>query len=564
MTEQLTISATDDGTPAPRDLGVPHDEWRSEQFDLFLKTQSLQDNGGGFVFGEAPTGIGKTAVAAALGHNQQVLYVAGTLGLLDQAKELYGFVPIKGRQAYECVHVKKRERWISNTGKLPTCADCHYAPMTDCAYASQCHYIRQKHKAFAAKRAACTYKYLALSKRAQFRGGVLVMDECHISVDELLGFAQFSIDEWQRQFWGLPQWPMTGYQDVMSEAAQAKVLAWLSQSYAVVAAYIDDTEEGVRAKKMADRLGRFMREIGQTDWFLECGPGIVSKRTKGKDGQLARTHKLPGLVLRALDVGSTAARLWEHKDTVLLMSATIGANTKALAGELGIDDHKYYTYNHPVPGGARPVFNLGLPRMTKRNLDQQPGLLVIQAAAIADFINELPSHWRGIVLTSSNKKVQVLRGALPRMIGKDRVLAPPENARGTSQRIQAFIQDGREGLVAIDTIQGWGHGLDLTGELGRFAVVAGVPFDSPVDPFTKARRKRPNGENYYWWSAYHAIPQACGRVARGEILPNGKYMISVAALADGTATSPRALKHFPHWFDVRTWRKNGGKQYENL
>ncbi len=563
MTKQLTI-ATNGDTSAPRDLGVPHDKWRSEQLDLFLKTQDLQDNGGGFVFGEAPTGIGKTAVAAALGHNQQVLYVAGTLGLLDQAKELYGFVPIKGRQAYDCIHVEKRDRWLGKSGRTPTCADCHFTPMTKCPYASGCLYIQQKHRALGARRMACTYKYLALSSRAQSRGGVLVLDECHIAADELLGFAQMTVDEWHRSYWDLPRFPLDGYGDVMSANARTRTLEWLNQSIAVVAAYMDDTEEGVRAGKMAGRLSRFARDISIGDWFLECGAGVATKYTRGKDGQPGRTHKLPGLTLRALDVSNIATQLWKCKDTTLLMSATIGANTLALAGELGIDDHKYFTYDHPVPGGARPVFNLELPRMTKRNLDQQPGLLTIQAAAIADFINELPSHWRGIVLTSSNKKVQVLRGALPRMIGAGRVMVPHADARGTSGRIKQFIEDGRQGLVAVDTVQGFGHGLDLTGELARFSVVAGVPFDSPVDPFTKARRKRPNGENYYWWSAYHAIPQACGRVARGEILQNGKYMISVAALADGTATSPRALKHFPFWFDVRTWRKNGGRMYAGL
>ena len=56
---------------------------------------------------EACTGTGKTAFATALGSEAPTLYVAATLGLLDQAEELYGFAPIKGRREYLCVHEKK-------------------------------------------------------------------------------------------------------------------------------------------------------------------------------------------------------------------------------------------------------------------------------------------------------------------------------------------------------------------------------------------------------------------------------------------------------------------------
>ena len=72
--------------------------------------------------------------------------------------------------------------------------------------------------------------------------------------------------------------------------------------------------------------------------------------------------------------------------------------------------------------------------------------------------------------------------------------------------------------------------------------------------YEQLRKKRPGGGKFAWWKAYNAVPQGTGRVARGEIV-DGDNLLNIAALADGSATTPLAMKNYPGWFveAVREW-----------
>ena len=111
-----------------------------------------------------------------------------------------------------------------------------------------------------------------------------------------------------------------------------------------------------------------------------------------------------------------------------------------------------------------------------------------------------------------------------------------------------FITNPQPGDILIASIQGFGHGLDLVGDLARYCTVAGVPHSNPQDPYENARKSRPGGGKYAWWKAYSAIPQACGRSSRGEKEENGDWQLNEADLADGSATTQLAMKTYSSWF----------------
>lgn len=532
---------------SPRDVGVPHDTWQPNQLEAFDEVHNLHLAGGGKIFLEAPTGSGKTAVACALGSVAPTLYVAHSLALLDQAEARYGFSVVKGRQEYTCAHKEKVGRWALRYDQLPTAYDCHYANMRDCNYFSICEYHLARAQARRAQRAACTYQYLALSSAMQDRGGIVVLDECHASVEVLLHFAEFHINEVVRAKWGLPSFPYSepyaGKGDILNIEARGKVEDWLHKAMLALTGYDPESEEGAKTKRLRDRLGQVLDQVQSENWFLECGRNIAV-RAQRRRGRKTEYH-IPGLSLRALSARSVASRLWKNKKTVLLMSATIGADPAPIAGELGIDSYEFVTYPHPVPVEYRPVYDLGVPRMTKRNLDKNSALFVIQAVAIARFIESLDPTWRGIVLAPSNYKVEMLRKHLGRILGS-RMFTPPNG--GPAQRIEAFLNDERPSLVLADTLQGLGHGIDLRGDLGRFVCVCGTDFPNPSDRFVQARRRVSGADKYLWARAYMGVPQACGRVSRGSRDENGEFLLNIAAIADGSCMTNRAIKHFPGWF----------------
>jgi len=228
-----------------------------------------------------------------------------------------------------------------------------------------------------------------------------------------------------------------------------------------------------------------------------------------------------------------------------MMSATLG-QPKALLDELGLSlPHFFRTCPHIVPKGLRPVFNLRFPRMTKSNLDAHPSLYRAQAIAIAKFIKEWPEDWRGLILTKSVEKVRKLRFYLESLLdGRLWSHASPS----PRARILAFLHDPRPGMVAVETVQGWGQGLDLHAERARFIICAGVPFPVPTDPYEIARVSRPGGRRYANFVSYSSVPQMCGRVTRAHRDSFGSFYFKIAALADGSALTRTAMRYYPSWF----------------
>ncbi len=545
----------------PSHFGVPHDSFRDSQWDAIDKAHSaLKNPSKKFIFAEAPTGVGKTAIAAALGRYEKVTVYVSTLGLLDQYRREYGFAGVKGSNNYPCVLPKKVEAWKA-VGTEPTAMDCHFDKMWDCPVAQQCSYLIEKQRAIKAQRTVVTYAYGSLSRSIMGREGILVMDEGHGAAEHILDFANFTITEHNRQRLDLPEYPSSlwkfgnmGKGAILKgeplEAARGYLIDCREAIVDRMVFFPEVSEEYSKLQKASERFTRALQNFDESTWFLECNPWISWDK---KNGQQAA-----GFRLRALDARMVAKRFWKNKKMVLVMSATIG-NPDPLASKLGINTEgmEHHVYEHPIPIAYRPVHNLHMQRMTYTNLKKYPNLYQIQAVSVANFINDLPPEWRGIVLTSSYTKIGRLSAALQNFLPDRRLIVQVAGGKGVDALTEQFITDRKEGDVLVASIQGFGEGLDLRGELARFAVVAGVPFDNPTDPYIQAMRGQAGGSKYLLAKTYAAIPQACGRVTRATKEDSGEWRLNVAAVADGSATTKIAKKYYPHFFREALENTNG-------
>jgi len=513
---------------SPSSLGVPHSSWRPHQYESY---EHIRDSVDRFIFAELPTGCGKSALATALGSGQKVTALMSTLGLLDQYRREYGFTVIKGRQEYPCADIDKIDEWRRYRIR-PTAFDCHLENMHECDFSHYCPYLQAKKEARYAQRLAMTYKYASLASWPRERKGILVCDEGHATADEILGCTDFLLTDYHFKRYSVSpprdhfSWRV---QELMTDELRGRVVAYLQRLLTETQDYELDKDRSPRDSanwRFHLRVDHALNELSSTSsWFLDASRDRFQ--------------------LRPLDARPIAKWLWTNKSKVVFMSATIG-DPNPLALELGIDFFDSFSTPHLIPKEKRPVHVIFSQRMTKRNRDQRPGLYRAQAYAIAKFIREeIPESWRGLILTTSYYKIDQLRSFLRTFGLNGRIWETKE--QGVSKRIAAFIADPSPSIISVDTIQGWGHGLDLRGDLGRFVVVAGVPYYNPSDPFDQARLKRPGGMRYARWTAYNSVVQACGRVTRGE-KTNGEYQLNVAALADGSATSPTSLRYYPGWF----------------
>ncbi len=522
---------------SPRKYGVDHETWRPNQYELF---KQIQDAEGKVIIGELGTGSGKSAIAAAMGHDHNVLVVVHTLGLLDQYHDLYNFSIIKGRQEYPCVLDEKVDAWQSMYKLEPTAADCHFSPMFKCPVAHECPYLIAKHTALNARRAACTYRYLGVSRLMKERPGHIVFDEAHDAAEELIRFNEFAYLNTTLNKYNLPKFPFSiasKYGNIskgatLTAADKVKVATWLTTCATIL--YIgkeEDDKEATKQRKMHDRFMRMSESLYSVEWFLQIKPYEVS--------------------LKALNAEAIVRQVFAGKRTKLLMSATIG-DPKPLADALGIHKYKFLTFDHPVPVSYRSIKKLDVERMTQRNLRERPGLYKAQALKIWEWIMQMPPSWRGIILTTSYKKIEELYRHIlvpSSIVPHPRRVLRQQKGQKVSQLVENFITDVRPGDIMIGTIQGWGSGLDLRGELARWIVIAGVPHTNPTDQYMKARREIEGGQAYQKWVTFNQVMQACGRVSRGEIDElTDDWLPNYAALADGSALSPLAIKNYGQWF----------------
>lgn len=539
-------------TDSPRDIGVPHSEWRPNQLQALKYIQGKVAIGDPTpVFTELPTGSGKSAIPTAIGHKKQVLVLVQSLALLDQYAERYGFDVVKGMQAYNCILPAKIEYWQGKYGKNPTVADCHFEKMTDCPVYDNCPYIVAREKALASRRMACTYPFALLSHLVQTRGGVSFWDECHLAADTILALSEIRFTESFRSAYELPPIPMVGYKGIMTSYARTKIVDWIATSIKITDQMPTNLfmEEETHWRGANNKLRMALQAISNVklDWYLESSTALESEHVHVMGRYIDRP--VTGFLFKPLSPSFSAGKLLANKELTVLMSATIG-DPMPLAGELGFKTFHFQSFEHPIPKDKRLVIDMGQERMTYDNLQKSPVIYRIQAAQIAKFIQSLDPAWRGLVLTSSYFKASKIKEYLDETELRGRIYVPPAGHEDLSGRINSFLVDVRPGLIVVDIMHGWGHGLDLFGDLARYVVVASVPFGNHQDDFEKARLSVAHGtaQKYAWWQSYMHVPQACGRVSRGELADDGSYLFNVSALADGSATTNAALSYYPGWF----------------
>lgn len=537
---------------APWQLGLPHSNWRTYQFEAFADARTALEQKD-VVIMEAPVGIGKTAIAGALSDGIETTVLVQNLGLLNQYKD-YGFSILKGRNEYVCALKSKVDDWQRKYNRTPTAGDCHYSHnMHECPAYDKCPYFVAREEALASPRMACTYKYGVVSERLQKRGGLLVMDEIHNAVREFLGIDSFKMTDTERLKYDLPKFPLldfgaNGDGDVLDSVSKYQVLGWAHNALTCVA-QIDLFDEmsptGADKRKVFNALSELQSLLYTgDDIFYKCKIAETYVKRSGAP------VKEPVLEIKALSSKRVYDRVTNGKDSVFMMSATIGDPTALICNEFGITDWHYKSWPHPVPPNKRPIYDIADYAMTHANLMKDIGLYKKQARRIARWINtRTDASHRGIVLTTSNLKVAKLREFLrPELRGNRSVFTLPDNGMGLQDRINTFVTNADQGVVHVDTIQGWGTGVDLRGDIARYSVVAGVPLPNPTDRFDQLRFETSAGRAYAYAYAYNSVMQATGRVTRGEQDDDGVYLLNTAALADMMATAPLAMKFYSPWF----------------
>jgi len=565
---------------SPQDYGLPsnHDEFRDGQEESLLWAMRVE--GVGVL--EAPTGSGKTAIAAGSASEKSVLAVCRTKVLqVKNYSEEYGFDPLFGKDNYECIH--------EDAEYGATAGECLYSDrMSRCEVYSDCPYIVQRDIVRASRKASLNYAYYLRSKFfRECPHDVMFLDEGHQLSDLVLEWSGCTIDASTQQRWWLPEFPRIaasrsddlprmisafGNLTVMDVVEQDDpidlVREWLERAIRVMGKHVaalqsaDSREQARKASHLQHKLEttRTAIDLCEDAWYIESGPRAL-QRLNRRSGVYEPT---PGLVIRPLTARHHFPRLFTSSKSTVIMSATIG-DFETFGEELGLSTFDHRRMQNPYPPEARPVFVLDAPRMGHKSGSAE---YEKQAEVIAAAIESAPSSWCGMIHVTRKSEAPLLAGRLIELGLKGRVWIPPTSAQhcdldcklclygpnctrgylGTDEQAELWLLRRKMSPGAIMICWQFAEGMDGSGMINgvyypeldeKICISAKVPFPYLGDPYERARQ-RYSGKFYLQRAAW-TLEQSLGRTRRGRDFdydtPTERR--GLVAIADGNYTRVR-------------------------
>lgn len=499
---------------------------RNEQRDAILKIQRQFESGKRIVAFQGPTGMGKTLIAqtfalmtkAAGGRTH---YLTIQKALQDQlVKQFPEIVALKGRANYECTHedalgenADKGVCRVKGKGILAECVDLENRPETLAdatnlllpAHCHKCPYWRQAQLASEAVIAAFTFSSFLFQQRLGRFGAreFMVIDECHNIENELMRFVTLELTEK-----ALAPLRLELDKDINS---QEELLRWIEETdihdrlvrLLGVAAYrSEDVAEGLTLeqtdalKSLLTKIQYFRSLLERTDWVVETR---IEPDKRGR-----RRRKVVGRPLFVRDFAKDL--LFSNGRNVLCMSATI-LDFPIWARNLGLDAREVGYVDGPCtfPAKNRPIHLTYAGSMGRKYFEEggnptRPKLMV----KIREILG-LHRDQRGIIHCHSKKMAK----AILEDVRSPRFLHQEDFENEDKTKVLAAHALKPDSVIVAPAMH---EGVDLHDGLGRFQILAKVPWPGMDDKLIAERKAR--DERFYTWLCALKLIQSMGRIVR--------------------------------------------------
>jgi len=483
--------------PSPRQLHLPHDEWRPGQYEA---VQGIQNSSKPIVLLDADTGSGKSALGLALGsRGHSVRALTFTRSLQAQYATYPHTHALYGLSAYPC-------ELLGNIMNADMCAFGDNMLKCDHAAMGRCQYVRQREITRMSNRQALSYQYYFNASWVHKDNAVvdyLYCDEAHSLPQVIMNQMTLELQPHVLSRMNLAPIPsMPNSQHVMFPLTVAWLWTVVEQLKSQLEAMGDDDGNNPDTKniKRKKALSNMLSSIKI----------VVEAMDDNRDSFYIHLdeERIKIFPLTPAPFFGYLFNVDPAQTKIVMASATLG-NHREFAGLIGINKHSYQSHIVPpvYPPESKPVFYYADgPKMgSKAGVAEQKK----QIELMRQIVDMFPKDTHGLIHFASKETAKEYGRILSHYY--DNRIWLPDEKHTTEQKLEAWENQKKKqpGTLCLS----WSFTTRIDAPDIGINIIQKTNF-MPLDEVNT--QLLANNPKLYKWLAAVDMEQASGRHRRGE------------------------------------------------
>lgn len=526
---------------------------RANQEKVLLEMENAIKSGYKFIFLEAPTGFGKSAVAVTLSRYMGSSHICtSTKDLQTQYIRDFPYISgVKGRNNFSCLI--KEDMGVQESCEYGPCVqdddfDCLYKPrLSDYDVISEgtlyenidinkyalkkyhdkarehsqlvkiewkpCNYFHQKWISIKSSHTIYNYKYFLSDlfySSGINRRKLLILDEAHTLESEVSSFKNFLIiKESLNRFFPKLELPENKTNEIETWFNFCSLLKEQFKTY------IDKFEDMLESKSgnpqqvhiseknlidailLEKNIAVFLDDLhaNKENWL------VTSMIKSDKDNKVSKIKMEP------LEVSNYFENIFDKGSVSLLMSATI-LSKENLCKSVGLknDQVKFIKIDESdFPVKNRPIYLMNVAWLNAKTMDQSMPNIV----KVIDNLLTIHKNDKGIIHTTSYFQLQYIKNHLSKGNLYRLIETNPK-----FDRSEMLLKHSESSKPTVLISPSMFLGVDLKDDLSRFQIIVKVPYPDLTDKKISVLKQR--NPKWYEWNTVLRLIQAYGRSIRNS------------------------------------------------